>query len=101
MLNQSRCAISFISELELLSFPTNSAIVQAYTESLLNSLNIVSYSDTIKTETINIRKSTKLKLPDALILATAMSETCPLLTADIAFSQNTYYPYVLIYQPFP
>lgn len=77
--------ISFVSELEILSVPNISLKDQANIDLLLSGLTIVSYSERFKREVINIRKSKVLKLPDAIVAATAISLGVPLATADKAF----------------
>ncbi len=50
--------------------------------SFLSELKIENISEEIKQNTIQIRKSTNLKLPDCIIAATSMSLNIPLVTSD-------------------
>lgn len=43
----------------------------------------------IKEKTIELRKSYKIKLPDAIIASTAIINSVPLLSADTIFSKIT------------
>jgi len=53
----------------------------------LNHTRIIDINSDIKAKTIQVRRVSKLKLPDAIIAATAISMDVPLLTADQAFSR--------------
>ena len=68
----SECILSFISEIELQVWnPANPDDITIYQSFVSNSTIIGIDSDIIK-ETIRIRKSYKIKLPDAIIAATAL-----------------------------
>lgn len=75
---------SVITEIELLSFPaltvTDAQIITSY----LNDIVLISLTDNIKQKTINLRRTYRIKLPDAIIAATAMETKATLLTNDIA-----------------
>lgn len=74
--------VSFITELELLSYSELTAKQEMIIQSLLADCKIIGYSEWIKVHTIEIRKNNKMKLPDCMILATAKLLDIPLLTAD-------------------
>lgn len=64
--------LSFVSEIELQVWnPTNENDIITYQDFVKNS-EILSINSTTISETIRIRKSYRLKLPDALIAATAI-----------------------------
>ena len=64
--------ISFVSEIELQSWsPVNPADIIVYQQFVAQS-NIIGINTGIITETIEIRRNYKLKLPDAIIAATAL-----------------------------
>ncbi|MBT8720533.1 PIN domain-containing protein [Brachyspira hyodysenteriae] len=48
----------------------------------LNNINIINLDNYIKNETILIKKEISIKLPDAIILATAKANNLILLTQD-------------------
>jgi tRNA(fMet)-specific endonuclease VapC len=64
--------ISFISEVELLVWnPENPEDLKIY-QSFVSESTVIGLQEGIIQETIRIRKTYKLKLPDALIVATAL-----------------------------
>ena len=89
--------ISFITELELLSLGTISQDDEQTILTFLNHTRIIDINSDIKAKTIGVRRQSKLKLPDAIIAATAISIDVPLLTADQAFSRVDD-PRILLYE---
>ena len=80
-------SISIITELELLSSsnldkPEEDAIIDICSNS-----NIVNIDQDIKNITIKLRKKYKLKLPDAIICASAASLNIPLVSNDKIFER--------------
>jgi predicted nucleic acid-binding protein len=55
----------------------------------LSELRIENISEEIKKTTIEIRKSTNLKLPDCIIAATSTALNIPLVTSDKQLSSVT------------
>lgn len=81
-INLDQCAYSFITRIELLSYPTiTDAEIQAIT-SVLNAMEYLSMTQTIEDLTITIRRQYKLKTPDAIIAATVKVMKLELLTLD-------------------
>ena len=74
--------ISFITELELLSYPNISETESNTIQQFINGIDIIDINKTIKTKTIELRKKYKLKLPDAIICATAVYLEATLITSD-------------------
>ncbi|MFI5161697.1 MAG: type II toxin-antitoxin system VapC family toxin [Sphingobacteriales bacterium] len=76
---------SFISELELLSgrdfYPNELEEIKRF----LSKQTIWGYSPALKEIVIEIRQKKKLKLPDAIIAATAVYFDIPLATTDKSF----------------
>jgi predicted nucleic acid-binding protein len=79
--------ISFITELELHSLVSLSPDAEHIINEFLSLVSIVDINTQIKSHTIQVRKRSKLKLPDAIIAATAFALNIPVLTADKAFSK--------------
>ena len=79
--------ISFITELELLSFKNLDPSDKEEIEELLSQCIIVDINSGIKKDTIQIRQAYGLKLPDAIIAATSQYLDIPLLSADKAFGK--------------
>ena len=74
--------ISFITEIELLSYPFISEHEKNIIKKFLNSISIIDINQEIKEKTINFRKDYKLKIPDAIICATSNFLNIPLITDD-------------------
>lgn len=66
------CNLSVISQIELLGYAFPSNEVQTKTESFITNCNIFPLNDKVVAKTIELRRSHKIKLPDAIIAATAM-----------------------------
>ncbi|MEO5571681.1 MAG: PIN domain-containing protein [Bacteroidia bacterium] len=79
--------ISFVSELELFSFQKISSGEQTAITHLLEYCVMIGWNEKIQKEAIILRKATGLKIPDSLILATAIVNKIPLLTADKSFEK--------------
>ena len=77
--------ISEITELELLGYPGISKTEIPIIENLIEDCVIVQLNDKIKEMTIELRRNNKIKLPDAIIGATAKYLKLPILTADKGF----------------
>ena len=81
-LNGKELYLSIISELELLSYKKiTQKEIKAIT-SFLSELTIENISEEIKKATIEIRKSTNLKLPDCIIAATSLTLSIPIISSD-------------------
>ena len=70
MISDKDVVISFITELELLSFPKILPESEETIKGLLRNCLIVDLNQEIKNLTIEFRKKSKLKLPDSIIAAT-------------------------------
>jgi predicted nucleic acid-binding protein len=81
-LNGKELYISIISELELLSYKKITQKEIKAISAFLSELNIVNISEEVKKNTIAIRKSTNLKLPDCIIAATSITLNIPLISSD-------------------
>ena len=75
--------ISVITTMELLSWPGHSEETIAATSALLEALNEIPLDRAIKDAAIEIRRQYRLKLPDAIIAATAFHLELPLLTRNL------------------
>lgn len=89
--------MSFISQLELLGFRGITHRQQHEISRFISDCIVIDINDEIKREVIELRKSSKLKLPDAIVLATARFLSLPLLTADFDFGYISS-PEILIYK---
>jgi len=77
--------ISVISEMELLSYKNITDKEKNQIEHFLNDFLIININEKIKSNTIEVKKSSNMKLPDSIIAATAISLKLPLVTSDKHF----------------
>ena len=84
---QNKLAFSVISEMELLSFSGITTEEETNIKSLLLDCKEISLTNEIKEKTIEIRKTYRIKLPDAIVAASAIVNNLPLITADKGFNQ--------------
>lgn len=75
-------AISIITELELLSFPGISESEERDIRAFAQAVDCVPLNDDVKEHAIRIRRTHGLRLPDAIIAATAIVHQATLLTND-------------------
>jgi predicted nucleic acid-binding protein len=85
--NESSVFISVITELELLGFKGLNNEAEEELRKCLRSCFIVDIENPIKEIAIDIRKKYSMKLPDAVIAATAIHLQLPLITADTDFEK--------------
>ena len=85
----SYIGLSVISEMELLSFPGITSAEDRRIRSFIKNCTVLFLTESIKNKTIALRRSYKIKLPDAIIAATAIENDFQLITADKGFKQIT------------
>lgn len=81
-LQDRNICISFISELELLSFKGINEDEEQIIREILSQFTIIGFNGFLKETIINLRKKYNLKLPDSIILAIAKQYDLPFLTSD-------------------
>jgi predicted nucleic acid-binding protein len=74
--------VSIITEIELLSFKNLTKEDETSIYKLLPEASVINIDIDIKNKTIELKKKKKLKLPDALICATALVRKLTLVTED-------------------
>jgi len=79
--------ISFVTELELYSYPALKTEEEKNIGFFLGKATIIDITKDVKAKAILIRKKYKLKLPDAIICASAMSKNLVLVTNDKQFKK--------------
>jgi len=89
LLNGKQLYISVITELELLSYKGLTAKEEKVIKEFVSQCKTIAINSEIKQETINIRKTYNTKLPDSIIMATALYLDLPLITSDVAFKKVT------------
>ncbi|MEH2325791.1 MAG: type II toxin-antitoxin system VapC family toxin [Nostoc sp.] len=81
--------ISVITEIELLSYPSISLEEETQIIYFLNKITVVGIDNNINNLTIALRKQYRLKLADAIIVATAKSLNTMLFTNDVRLANLT------------
>jgi len=74
--------ISVITKMETLGFSFQSADEQNLTETFINGSMVLGIDDKVVSKTIDIRRTEIIKLPDAIIAATAIVNDLTLLTRN-------------------
>jgi predicted nucleic acid-binding protein len=82
MLDNTERYISVITRMELLSFPRLTPEVEQNTLRFLADCNIVPLNQKVEETAIMLRRENRLKLPDAIIAATAFVLEATLITND-------------------
>lgn len=82
-LSLGQVELSVITQIELL---TKTEPVEEYTtmQLLVQSLNVLSLDEPVVRETIRLRQQHRIKLPDAIIAATALTHGLTLVTRNVA-----------------
>ena len=82
-LNDADLFISVISEIELFSKPGLPPNEEENLRTFLSErIPVIDLASNVKKETIELRRNTKLKLPDCIVAATSIILNAVLLTAD-------------------
>tara|TARA_R110002049_G_scaffold293731_1_gene478935 strand:- start:15493 stop:15786 length:294 start_codon:yes stop_codon:yes gene_type:complete len=79
--------ISVITELELLAFKGISVKEGKVINEFVSQCKIININNAVKQETIRIRKTYNTKLPDSIIIASALYLDLPLITSDMEFKK--------------
>jgi len=77
--------LSFISEIELFSFPFITHADEKLINEFISQCRLIEYNSSLKPIIISLRKSYKLKMADSIIAATALHLSIPILTYDKGF----------------
>ena len=74
--------ISVISEMEMLSYHALTDDERVRVQGFLSRVIVVGLSENVKNKAIELRKKYRLKLPDAIVCATALEVNASLLSND-------------------
>ena len=88
-LPSGRYFVSVITEIELLSYPNLNSDEERQIRNFLSDITVVGIDDNIKELAIILRKNYRLRLPDAIIVATAKSLDAILFTNDLGLTNLT------------
>lgn len=83
LLENENYSISVITYIEVLGYKFNSNQEEKIVKNLLSLFDIIYIDESITEMVIEIRKANKIKLPDAIICATAIRNNSILLSNDI------------------
>ena len=78
-----QCAFSAVTRMELLGYPGMTASEDALIRQRLAQFTYLGISLAIEDKAIELRRTRRVKLPDALITATALCNGLNLLTMDL------------------
>ena len=87
LISDKDLVVSVITEIELLSFPHLTKDNEHQIKNFLKECTILELKQEVKELTIELRKKYKIKLPDAIIAASAFLHKTPLLTGDKDFKK--------------
>ena len=76
------CAVSQITRMELFSFPGILPAEEKRISALRAKLEVLMIDDDVEERAVKLRLRTRIKLPDAIIAATALAHNLELLTFD-------------------
>jgi predicted nucleic acid-binding protein len=81
---KANSSISVITKIEALGYSFSNQEEHLLLKAVCNEFEVISLTDDISEETIKLRAKHRIKLPDAIIYATALVKKVPLLTNNIA-----------------
>jgi len=87
LLHEKQLYISIITELELLGYKDLLPDEEKVIKDFISQCKVINISNFVKQETIKIRKQYHTKLPDSIIIASAIYMDIPLITADSDFKR--------------
>lgn len=93
---EEKCYLSVITEIEILGVPDLSKKELGIRQSAIDFCTIIPLTNSIKNHAISLKQEFKVKLPDAVIAATALAEGYTLITADKGFRKFTSLPIILV-----
>ena len=89
VLNGKKLHISFVTQLELLGYPGITKEQEKQIEQMLDYCVIIDINNRIKQETIHLRRTYSMKLPDCIVAATSLYLDLPVITSDKGFNKIT------------
>ena len=76
--------VSLVTYMEVVGYKFTDVIEESFTNTLFNSLQRLPVTQAIANRVITYRKFRRIKLPDAIILATAREYNCQLVTRNVS-----------------
>ena len=93
---EDNCFISVIPEIEIIGIEGVSRKELTIRQTAVDFCTIIPLTNTIKNEAIQLKQQFKIKLPDAIIAATALAEGYTLVTADKGFKKFSSLQLILV-----
>jgi len=90
IINRYQPALSVITEIELLCWKTATETDTAIISNFISDSMVYQLTESIKWKTIEIRKKYRLKLPDAIIAASALANKHILISNNVADFNKIY-----------
>lgn len=87
LLNGRQLYISVITELELLAYKGITVKEEKVIKEFVSQCKTITINSEVKQETIRVRKAYNTKLPDSIIIATALYLDLPLISSDAEFKK--------------
>ena len=87
ILDGKELVISVISELELKSFPQITSKDLSIIDELVEDCQVINLNQEVKKLAVEIRRTRAMKLPDAIVAASAYYSKLPIFTADKEFEK--------------
>jgi len=79
--------LSFITELELLGYQDLDKKEKKVIQDFIGQCKVININQEIKKEVVRLRTKYKIKLPDAIIMSSAIYLDLPLITSDSGFKK--------------
>ena len=83
-----RLCISAITYMEALGYPFKTTKEEFFVKGLCDTIDLIDLTKPIIEKTIEIRKQNRIKLPDAIIAASALVEGAKLVTVNVKDFEN-------------
>ncbi|WP_353483915.1 type II toxin-antitoxin system VapC family toxin [Haliscomenobacter sp.] len=83
-IDNAEVALSVVTQMEVLGFNFPSPNEEQITNEFVSDLTVLPLSEAVVRQTISIRKKQKIKLPDAIIGATALVYGLTLITRNVS-----------------
>ena len=87
-LHLAQAAVSQITRMELLGYPGITPIEEQAIQTLVRATTCIVIDEEVERQTIALRRKLSIKLPDAIIAATALTKNLRLITLDKALLET-------------
>ena len=84
-LKKAKVYVSIVTRIEILSFPNITPEIERRIKNFFKSVKVVPLNRKVERNTLLLRRSKKLKIPDSIIAATALSLQATIISRDDHF----------------